>query len=196
MFGRRKREQAGIGIHDAYLAAGWIETPLSAVDGAWQAFGSGALSDAVSFFPTEAGPSADVRYPFRVFDYVQIEPNAELHEAVRTKHALAFNASDSPSHLIGYIGDGHELYVILPMQTTSEQWVELFRRHGVKVMPSVEWLEWDTAAWDPVQRDRLKARLNAEKVPHLWDGDLLRSAKQNEEAMTGVLSSFDPNEET
>jgi hypothetical protein len=189
MFGKRKRQQSGQGIHESHLAAGWIETPLTAIEGAFQAFGSGALSNAVSFYATD-GTSQNVSYPFPAFDYVQIEQNDELHEAVRTKHAQMFTASNSPDHLIGHIGDGQELYVMLPMESTSAQWIELFRRKGVKVLPSVEWVEWDASQWDETQRERLTARLNADEVPFRWNGDLLQSGKQNQQAITTVLASI------
>lgn len=43
-------------MHDADLAAGRMETPLNAIEGGFQTFGSGALGDAVYEGSHEGSP--------------------------------------------------------------------------------------------------------------------------------------------
>ena len=195
---RRKREyQAQQAMQDAntFMATGWIEDVLmNAKEGAFQAFGwRTAPTDGVGFFPTD-GSRANVVYPFTAFDWVQLEPRTEMDEAVIANHAHIFSVSDSPSHLVGYItrpnSPSSELFVILPMQGASEQWIDLFKRAGVKVLPPVEWAQWDTADWSQDQRDQLTASLEAGNVPHRWRGTMLQSGKQNEQAVLNVFSDL------
>ena len=192
---RRKQErlahQAGVD-DNTFLATGWIEVMTTLKEGAFQAFGRlTGPSDGVSFFPID-GSRANVTYPFNSFDWVQLEQRAEMDEAVMAHHSHIFSVSDSPNHLVGFIRPpSSELFVILPMKEgTSEQWLDMFKRAGVKVLPPVEWAQWDTAAWNQDQRDVLTSPLEAENVPHWWRGTLLQSGKQNEQAVLNTFSKL------
>jgi hypothetical protein len=143
----------------------------------------------VRFFAIDgSGVKGDL--PFHNFDWVRREPVAELEEPVAGHHSEILAKSESPDMLMGYMGDGMNLFVILPMKGTAEQWVNMFWRAGVEIAPTPEWAEWNTASWNQEERDRLTATLEADEVPHVWRGEILRSGVQNTEAVLDVFAKL------
>ncbi len=73
---------------NTFFATGWIEDVcVNAKDGGFQAFGwLTGPTDGVSFFPTD-GSRANVTYPFRDFDWVELQPRSEMAEPVIAHHA-------------------------------------------------------------------------------------------------------------
>jgi hypothetical protein len=131
-----RRVDKAIANGTTYVAGGWTEGVLGEItDGVFQVFAwQTGLREGVGFVSSEQ-TKANLMYPFEVFDWVRQEPRSEFPEAVVARHERIWSASHSPTLLVGYIGQSREMFVLLPMMdSSSEQWIELFQKAGVRML--------------------------------------------------------------